>query len=466
MKHSSLDQHANENKELVPPFLMGDMGRMVELHSWSQERMPEYLWIGILRDSVSRESFFNKMWFLKEYILKNFEEDIGKFSTILKLPSEQKIELFKHIKELFGEHILDPLIVVSYFDKDLRREFYDKDNSNNDRIKKIEEVAKKIYYRYDEMAVDVRYMAIIFKLNKLRFMQGQIVIEALTKYPTTKFNDPIMEMYKLEISSLEGMSFQNDWEYSKYFYEELYLMSDCNPLIINFDKDTNRELLEDKLIEIRNLLIKSEEIKYNHKKDVIIGNLAYIYKMINEIYTSNLENSIVSRLVMRTLVEIYINLKFISLQESEKKDIWESYKDYGSGKYKNIYKKIEEEKAICPENSHLEKNLIKILANELKDEEFIKIDFKNFANKSIRQKFLDVDEKDLYDVFYDYDTCFTHGYWSAIRESALLICDNPLHNYHSVPDTNGNQKLIDISSDYVFILNKIIDVVKKELEIN
>ena len=123
-----------------------------------------------------------------------------------------------------------------------------------------------------------------------------------------------------------------------------------------------------------------------------------------------------------------------------------------------IYKKIEEEKAICPENSHLEKNLIKILANELKDEEFIKIDFKNFANKSIRQKFLDVDEKDLYDVFYDYDTCFTHGYWSAIRESALLICDNPLHNYHSVPDTNGDQKLIDISSDYVFILNKIIEI--------
>ena len=46
------------------------------------------------------------------------------------------------------------------------------------------------------------------------------------------------------------------------------------------------------------------------------------------------------------------------------------------------------------------------------------------------------------------------------------MCDNPLHNYHSVPDINGDQKLIDISSDYVFILNKIIDVVKKELEIN
>lgn len=242
-------------------------------------------------------------------------------------------------------------------------------------------------------------------------------------------------------------------------------MSDCNPMVIKFDENTKREQLKNKLIEIRNLLIKSEEIQYDHKKDVIMGNLTYIYKMINEIYCSNLENSIISRLVMRTLVEVYINLKFISLQEPEKKDIWESYKDYGSGKYKNIYKKIEEEKSICPENSHLEKNLLKILTNELKSEEFITIDFKNFANKSIRQKFIDVNEKDLYDVFYDYDTCFTHGYWSAIRESALLLCDNPLHNYHCVPDTNNDQKLIDISSDYIFILDKIINVVEKELEI-
>ena len=105
------------------------------------------------------------------------------------------------------------------------------------------------------------------------------------------------------------------------------------------------------------------------------------------------------------------------------------------------------------------------MANKTKSEEFITIDFRNFANKSIRQKFIDVNEKDLYDVFYDYDTCFTHGYWSAIRESALLFCDNPLHNYHSVPDINGNQKLIDISSDYIIILDKIINIVEKELEI-
>ena len=68
MKHSKLDQHTNSNRQLIPPFLTGEIGERIELHSWSQERLPEYLWIGMLRNSVDRKTFFNKMWYLKEYI--------------------------------------------------------------------------------------------------------------------------------------------------------------------------------------------------------------------------------------------------------------------------------------------------------------------------------------------------------------------------------------------------------------
>ena len=276
MKHSKLDQHTNSNKQLIPPFLTGEIGKRIELHSWSQERLPEYLWIGMLRNSVDRKTFFNKMWYLKEYILNTYKDDIGKFSTILKMPSKNKLELFKKIKELFGEHVLDSLVVVSYFDKDLREVFFNKDNTNDNRIQVIEEVAKKMYDRYDEIAMDVRYMVIIFKSKRLNFMKGQVIIEALTKYPSTSLDDNIMEMYKLEISSLEGMNFWEKWEYSEYFYEEMYLMSDCSPMVIDFGENTLKKQLNEKLLYIRNLLTKSEEIKYNHKKDVIMGNLAYI----------------------------------------------------------------------------------------------------------------------------------------------------------------------------------------------
>ena len=465
MKHSKLDSHSINDRELIPPLLRGKMRELVHLHSWSQERMPEYLWLGMLRANCTRKEFFRKMYFLKEYMLNTFENEMAKFSDILKLPKEKKNGLFNIIKELFGQHILDPLIIVSNFDKELRDAFYNKENTNDKRLYKIQEVAKQLYNRFDEQAMDVRYTVLILKSKKIHVLNDLMLLEALREYPLIEYNDERMSMYRSSISSLEGMSFDENWEYSKYFYEEMYLMSDCNPLVIAFDKKENKEILKDKLLQIRELLIKSEEIKYDHKKDVIMGNLTYIYKMVNEIYNTNLETSITSRLVMRTLVEIYINLKFmISIGEKNEK-IWESFKEYGSGKYKNIYKKIEEEKSLCPQNSHLDRKILELLANELKSEEFVIIDFKNFAKKNIREKFIDVEEKNLYDVYYDYDTCFTHGYWSAIRESSLLLCDNPLHNYHSVSDKDGEQKLIDISNDYILILDKIINIVQEELKI-
>ena len=104
MKHSKLEQHSYNNRELIPPFLQGDMGRLIKLQSWSKNRMPEYIWIGLLRKSVDRKTFFNKMWYLKEYILNKYKEDIGKFSTILNLPESDKVELFNKIKSIFGNN--------------------------------------------------------------------------------------------------------------------------------------------------------------------------------------------------------------------------------------------------------------------------------------------------------------------------------------------------------------------------
>ena len=86
--------------------------------------------VGLLRISCDdRFDFFKKAYFLKEYILKTYDDDIGKFSDILKLDDKQKTELFEKITEIFGANILDPLIIVSHFDDSLRKVFYDKNNT-------------------------------------------------------------------------------------------------------------------------------------------------------------------------------------------------------------------------------------------------------------------------------------------------------------------------------------------------
>ncbi|KGH77594.1 hypothetical protein X285_04400, partial [Oenococcus oeni IOEB_9304] len=62
-------------------------------------------------------------------------------------------------------------------------------------------------------------------------------------------------------------------------------------------------------------------------------------------------------------------------------------------------------------------------------------------------KFKEVGEDNLWKYNYDYDSQFEHGFWGAIRESSLLKCTNPSHQYHDVPDIENEQRLPDVSSD-------------------
>lgn len=469
MKNSTIKQHKQIGKELVPPFMQEPLGSIMHLCSWSKERLPEYIWIGILRNSCNnKKDYFKKFYHLKEYMLKTLEEPTDKFSTILKLKREDKISLFEKIKEVFGDKVLDPIIIVSNFDKDLRDSFLDKSNTNNKRISTINEIIKKMYDRHCDFAMDVRYSALILKINKIYFPSNDMIIkDAIQKYPLLENDNPLIDMYKISLSSLEGMDFfDSTYDYSKYFYEEMYLMTDCNPKIIVYPKTGDIDLLTIKIRELKKLILKSEEIKSDDKRDVIVGNIVYIYKIVKEIIDNNLYDSIVSRFILRTITEVIVNIKFLCSQEKDNPDIWEAFKDYGNSKYKMIYKRIEEGTTLNDNCKHFDEVMLKLLANETKSEEFLKVSFKDFADKNVRQKFILVDEKDLYDTYYDYDTCFTHGYWGAIRESSLLTCDNPAHNYHSVADTECNQKLINCCDDLIFLIDKIIVIMDSELGVN
>lgn len=469
MKNSTIKQHKQIGKELVPPFMQEPLGSIMHLCSWSKERLPEYIWIGILRNSCNnKKDYFKKFYHLKEYMLKTLEEPTDKFSTILKLKREDKISLFEKIKEVFGDKVLDPIIIVSNFDKDLRDSFLDKSNTNNKRISTINEIIKKMYDRHCDFAMDVRYSALILKINKIYFPSNDMIIkDAIQKYPLLENDNPLIDMYKTSLSSLEGMDFfDSTYDYSKYFYEEMYLMTDCNPKIIVYPKTGDIDLLTTKIRELKKLILKSEEIKSDDKRDVIVGNIVYIYKIVKEIIDNNLYDSIVSRFILRTITEVIVNIKFLCSQEKDNPDIWEAFKDYGNSKYKMIYKRIEEGTTLNDNCKHFDEVMLKLLANETKSEEFLKVSFKDFADKNVRQKFILVDEKDLYDTYYDYDTCFTHGYWGAIRESSLLTCDNPAHNYHSVADTECNQKLINCCDDLIFLIDKIIVIMNSELGVN
>lgn len=107
-------------------------------------------------------------------------------------------------------------------------------------------------------------------------------------------------------------------------------------------------------------------------------------------------------------------------------------------------------------NSHFDKAYIEALVNEFWIEDFIDMDTKYFDHIGIRLKAEQVGEKELYGLYYDYDSSFEHSLWGAIRESSLLRCENPAHQYHCVPDIDDAIVLKSVLPDCIMIMNKII----------
>jgi hypothetical protein len=89
------------------------------------------------------------------------------------------------------------------------------------------------------------------------------------------------------------------------------------------------------------------------------------------------------------------------------------------------------------------------------DERYLDMDTSYFDKQNIREKAIAVGEKELYGLYYDYDSSYEHGLWGAIRESSLLKCDSPAHQYHCVPDYENKQNMKDVWPDCVMVMNKI-----------
>lgn len=203
---------------------------------------------------------------------------------------------------------------------------------------------------------------------------------------------------------------------------------------------------------LSDLFVVSEPL--NEKMNVLIGLFTYSYKIMKEVYEHQLFNSISGRSCVRTMIEVYIMMKYLVKNEANHDNIWRDYQLYGIGAYKMVLTKYKDDGN--SEETHFNPKYIEILVNEFKDEEFIDIDTRYFDKKRIREKAEGVDEKRLYGLHYDYDSSFEHGLWGAVRESSLLKCDNPAHRYHCVPDIEDKITLQSVLPDCIMVMKKTV----------
>jgi hypothetical protein len=204
---------------------------------------------------------------------------------------------------------------------------------------------------------------------------------------------------------------------------------------------------------------KKELVITNDKFNVIIGTITYSLKIFNDVIEKDLSDSILGRHAYRTILETFINIKYLLKLEQQNPNVWLEYKLYGIGKYKLPL--LKERENSIQNNTHFADPLAEVIINEIIWEEFLDIDTRYFDNKKIKEKFEEVGEKYLYEVLYEYDNNFIHGFWGAVRESSMLHCDNATHKFHSVPDINFEQKLSSVNSDIYKIIDKFYNLIEE-----
>jgi hypothetical protein len=465
---SGISDHKIRKGALVTP-LNAASGDTLKLSSWAKERMPEYLWLGLILLRYGRKKGIEKAGNILFEISRKIESfSQPRMSKIFGLSDDEQKIIYEIICKHVEKDVLAPLTLLypSRFYPLFNDYFFISYLLVEDRTNIISEAIKLFAPHQSDEATDLRFLALSLMLfsGKIQFVKGmEPVITALQEYPYTDHEDEKMRMYRPTVRSMEGgMNFGEDnTDFSSKFWRDFGMITSCNPIRIEFPENSNdyKEFTTDCRKVLEYVFYSNKEKSLTEDKfDVIIGSINYALKIFTEINDKALGNSILGRHGIRTVIEVYIMLKYLLKREVKQPRIWEEYKLYGVSKYKLVLLKAREKNSIDM-TSHFSLPVAEALVNEIRWEEFIDVDLNYFDKQGIRDKSIDVGEKELYDLFYDYDSSFSHGLWGAVRESSMLHCNSADHQFHTVPDIYDNQNLPDVKSDsnkFMIMLLKLL----------
>jgi len=468
MDHTPLSQHKFHKGKFTAPLneLVTELG---DTTSWSYGRLPEYFWIALILNTYERKEGLQRLG----VIVKKLHEIapdlcLPRLSDIFSLSKEQQILFYQEILKVISKDTLSPLtLIYTYSIQPIFAEtFVNVKISIEDRIETIISTLQKATNHQSDFSTDIRFIVLyhVYSSGHLHFQKEQKnLLDELTSYPQLEHGNPKMRKIRpfirvTELSFLNPEFVEINEQNITLFWEEISKMTDCELYVIPYEDDTqNINLYMERLYEIygylTDLFVRVSPL--DNKMLVILGIATYSYKRLKEITDYKLQNTIVGRSSVRVLIENYIMLKYLLNLETTHPDVWKEFQEYGIGQYKLIVVK-ESSYPNIRQDSHVSYTYMGELINEFKIEEFRDMDTKYFDKIPIREKASKVDEKELYDLYYDYDSAFEHGLWGAIRESSLLKCNNPAHRYHCVPDINDEQKLKNVLPDCVMVMNKTV----------
>ncbi|MDF2534693.1 MAG: hypothetical protein K0R18_850 [Bacillales bacterium] len=462
MQNFKLGDHKFKKGKFISPW-NEMLTPLTEDESWTYGRLPEYFWIALIFNFFGREIGLEKCYFaIKRLNEIEPEMQLPLMSNILRMDSKKKSDFFDYLVTLGLLEALAPLTVI--LTHNVSEEFSKTFFSGLGVEKRFIEISKTLRKGNNHQSyfsTDVRFVVLYFKMLSGKFHVTKEIGESYLKYPKLDHNAEEMKMIRPSIRSSEVIFLKMDDSklvFAEMFWERVSEMQTCELFLVQFvEEEQDYQGYVEKIKPIFEYFAKLLQTTspLDDKMLVLIGVATYSYKRFLEMVNHNLFNAISGRSITRVLVEDYIMMKYLLKQEIEYENIWKEFQMYGIGQYKLILQKSREFSEVR-DQSHVNYLYLESLVNEYTNENFIDMDTNYFGKGGVRDKALLVGERELFGLYYDYDSAFEHGLWGAIRESSMLKCNVPSHQYHCVPDVNDEQKLKSVWHDGVMMINKTI----------
>ena len=366
MDKIELSKHKKQGDTLYTPFTSpSGLGAKLSLSSWARCWLPEFLWIGLIIRKQGRKKGFENMYHIIEE-LKDEDMVIPQLSKIFGLSAEQQRKYWSIVTRYVEKNILLPLTVVitSDINETFYDSFYDFSINVDENISELLNIAKETNRFHDELSTDICFIVDWFYIQNGRLYisnEIDIVPTALSEYYKCNHEDEAMRIYRPVIrSTFQGLcNLDCSKEFSEKIWKVLGKISECNPLVIVWDEEKEKmEFYEIAKQTIEYFAANNEDKKMETKYSVIMGMTCYIYRIYQEIIEKQMQNNISGRILFRTMLETYINLKYMMQQEDEVPDVYDRFKAYGNGKYKLVMAKLREEKYTVSDDSQIDERII------------------------------------------------------------------------------------------------------------
>lgn len=451
---SPLEHHPVQGGTLKSPFSV--VGDKVSMVSWRDHGLNEFLWAAILRTAFSQTealAFFRRVTIIAREADPLYKETFISHSALSALSDEDFDTLMAPV--LSSAAAKEALSALLYLDTppDIAhwRRHLQPPSSGTSHTKILMTAVAKCMEHQSQEATDIRWLKVMYSLivqQKMQFPESMAQrLEEWRLYPNLGDQRSVRPSIRANEIMLRTSNPKTNlpWEipeaiaskvppsWSDAFWAECMAKTEC------FTGDLEKPMHQDNkhyFDEIFNsyqalaehFIQNTENSAPDARRDATYGLTLYSMFVALAISQHGLEARAEGRILLRTIVENYITLKFLAHRDNP--TVWQQFRQYGTGQTKLAFLKNLREDAI-PDFINL--NDLHTYANEDLWQEYSDINLKPWSEKNLRAMATEAGIKDFYDKYYDWASAYVHGNWGAIRDTVFTVCLNPLHRFHRIP---------------------------------